>query len=288
MDSPQVWLVTGAASGFGRSVTELLLKSGNKVIATDLRPDGLQVLHDTHTSEQLIVLKMDVSNSEEIVAAFAAAKNSFGRLDVVFSNAGYSVAGEIESVPLDAARKLFDVNFWGSVQVALEAVKIFREVNRPIGGRLLITSSMAGLVYAPDFGYYVASKHALEGFTETLSNELDPAWNIKISVIEPGTFKTGIFDDTTTYPSPASYTNPNLGAPTMRSLVQSILKDSSQAGHPDKAAVQIVKLARLPEPPLRLPLGKGSIPMLKGYLAKLQAEVEPFESWSDDLTITQQ
>ncbi|KAG1842889.1 NAD(P)-binding protein [Suillus subalutaceus] len=147
MAEPKVWFITGASSGFGRSMTELLLNKGDKVIATLRHLDALSDLSAQFPS-QLLVIQLDVTNSAEVSAAFARAKEAFGRIDVVFNNAGQCVAGELESVSEEEARQMFEVNFWGAMHVSKEAVKFFREVNKPIGGRLL------GLVGGPATAFY--------------------------------------------------------------------------------------------------------------------------------------
>ena len=155
-------IVTGASTGFGRRLAELVLKNGEKVVATARRPSALDDLVPQYPSDQLLVLKVDVSLNQDIVDAFAATKDNFGRLDVVVNNAAYAIMGEIESVPEEEGRKLFDTNFWGAVCVSREAVKFFREVNAPgVGGRLLQISSITGIVGGAGMGYYAASKHGM-------------------------------------------------------------------------------------------------------------------------------
>ena len=87
-------------------------------------------------------------------------KEVFGRIDVVFNNARVGLVGEVEGTPEDVARKLFEVTFWGADRISREAVRFFREVNKPeVGGRLLNNSSMVGINAFPGMGYYSASKH---------------------------------------------------------------------------------------------------------------------------------
>ena len=105
------------------------------------------------------MLRLDVSKPGEIKEAFAKAKAAFGRIDVVFNNAGFAVAGEAEGVPAEAARAMFDVNYWGAVEVSQEAVRFFREENVPQGGRLIQNSAGMGLVTLPTFAFYSSSKH---------------------------------------------------------------------------------------------------------------------------------
>lgn len=117
----------------------------------------LQDLSARYPEDRLLVLKLDVANQTEIDHAFARTKEVFGRLDVVFNNAGYVVFGDAETTPADAARALFEVNFWGAVNVSRAAVKFFREVNEPGRGGLLIqTSSVAGLEAIPRLSFYSA------------------------------------------------------------------------------------------------------------------------------------
>ena len=105
------------------------------------------------------MLKLDVTRPEEIKAAFRAAKDAFGRIDVVFNNAGYSLLGEAEATPDAPARKVFEVVFWGAVHVSQEAVRFFREENSPPGGHLVQNSAAGGLVAVPTLGFYIAAKH---------------------------------------------------------------------------------------------------------------------------------
>ena len=151
-------LVTGASSGFGRTLTEFLLNQGEIVVATLRKPEVLQELSASYPEDKLLVLKVDVANQADVDHAFERTKEVFGRLDVVFNNAGsVGVLGEAEMIPIDSARAVFDVNFWGAVYVSRAAIKFFREVNEPgRGGVLLQSSSAAGFMALPVFSFYAA------------------------------------------------------------------------------------------------------------------------------------
>jgi len=164
-------------------MTELVLKNGGKVIATVLEPSALAELSTCYPISALLVLQVDVTKPQQILDAFAGGGKHFGRIDVVFNNAGYGVSGEVEGTPETIARDLFDVNFWGAVNVTKEAVRFFREVNKPAGGQLLQNSSLLGLEGGLATGFYSASKFALEGVSESLAAELDPKWNIKVGYV---------------------------------------------------------------------------------------------------------
>lgn len=150
--------VTGASRGLGRSVTETVLQNGDIVVATARSTSVFSDLTSKYPESQLLVLSLDVSNVDAIKAAFKAATDKFGRIDVVYNNAGAFTVGEAEAIPEADARKLFDVNFWAASNVALEAVRVLREVNKPQGGRIITIGSATGFAPLPGSNYYAASK----------------------------------------------------------------------------------------------------------------------------------
>ena len=140
-------------------MARVVLANGERVVATLRKPEVLADFASQYTPEQLLVLRLDVSKPDEIKAAFAIAKQTFGRVDIVFNNAGYAVAGELEGMPDEPARAMFEVDFWGAAHVSQEAVRFFRDENVPQGGRLIQNSAGVGLVVMPVFGFYTAAKH---------------------------------------------------------------------------------------------------------------------------------
>lgn len=273
-------MITGAASGFGLHLTELILKNGEVVVATDIVPEGLADLQKEYSTDKLLVRKLDVSKQQEVEDTFAAAKDAFGRIDVVYNNAGYGIAAELEAVPNVQARALFDVVYWGSVSVALEAVKFFREVNGPsVGGRIITTGSMLGVMAFPLCGYYISAKHALEGFVETLASELDPEWNIKVTLLEPGIFRTGAVANVRRIPIPPAYNKPTL--PTF--VIRGVIDDPNTGADPRKAVKQFYKVASLPDPPVRIAIGQDAVGAIKQQLGKMSEGVDKYASWSEDL-----
>lgn len=261
-------------------MTELLLNKGDKVLATLRNLDALSDLSAQFPSSQFLAIQLDVTDSAEVSAAFTRAKDTFGRIDVVFNNAGQCVVGEVESVSEEEARQMFEVNFWGAMYVSKEAVKFFREVNKPIGGRLLQVSSRVGLVGCAGNALYSASKFALEGLSESFAKELDPAWNIKVTIIEPGPFRTKIFKDNQRLASQhPAYTSPSLPGSQLRQFMVSDNID----GDADKAVVAIEKLSHLDAVPMRLPLHRKVVASTRDKIKSLTEDVNNFESWSEDL-----
>lgn len=154
----RVTSVTGASSGFGRGITELALEKGDIAVATLRKPEMISDLAAKYTSKHLLVLKVDVLKPAEIRAAFDEAVKAYGRIDVVFNNAGYNVIGEVEATTDQIARAVFDVNFFGAVNVSKEAVRTFRDVNKPQGGRLIQMSSMVVHNDPAGYAFYAATK----------------------------------------------------------------------------------------------------------------------------------
>ena len=141
-------------------MTRRVLENGDIAVATLRKPEVLNDLVAQYGPDRLLALKVDVVIHQDILDAFRKVQEVFGQLDVVVSNAGVSVLGEIEGTTDEAARAMFEVNFWGAVHVTQEAVKFFREVNGPgIGGRLIQISSGCGIVGWPSCGFYSATKH---------------------------------------------------------------------------------------------------------------------------------
>ncbi|EGN92308.1 hypothetical protein SERLA73DRAFT_191351 [Serpula lacrymans var. lacrymans S7.3] len=280
MTLPRVWFITGTSSGFGRAVTELVLKNGEIVIATLRKPDILSDLQIKYGQDKLLVIGVDVTKHGDIEAAFERAKETFGQINVVFNNAGYGHLSEVEGTPDDVAHTIFDVNFWGAVHVTRGAIKFFREVNKPgIGGILLQASTLAALIPMPGASFYGASKHALEGFSEGLAGELLPAWNIKICIINLGIFHTNVMSSALVLPQHPAYSDPASATTIFRKHIL----DAVLPGDVNKGASAIYKLVDSGQIPLRLPLGQDCVQNYKQKIENLTESVTGYESWSDDL-----
>lgn len=140
-------------------MTELVLQKGEIAIATLRKPEVLSDLASRWNAEKLLVLKLDVTDTQNVKTCFAEAVAAFGHIDVVANNARYTMVTELEGTTDDAARALFEVNLWGAISVSKEAVRVFRDFNKPSGGRLIQVSSCAGVGSIPSMSIYTASKH---------------------------------------------------------------------------------------------------------------------------------
>ncbi|KAI0086340.1 NAD(P)-binding protein [Irpex rosettiformis] len=282
--SPRVWLITGSSSGFGKALTECALSKGDIVVATLRKPEVLKELQDRTSPEKLLVLKVDVTKEEDVLNAFAKAKERFGRIDVVINNAGYSMGSVVEATPEDAARAIFETNFWGATRVSREAVRTFRDSNPAgTGGRLIVISSSSGLRPLPITGYYGATKHALEAITQSLVEELDPNWNIKVTLVEAGAFRSSAIQSAPRLPTPEVYMTPTSGLAKLEKLFGHLMKPDAKMGDTVKFAEKVWELLALPNPPLRLPLGLDSIDFIEGQLKIISTDLEEYRSWSEDV-----
>ncbi|KAF9046099.1 hypothetical protein BJ165DRAFT_1403600 [Panaeolus papilionaceus] len=283
MNTAKVWF--SASTGFGREMTECALSNGQKVVATLRKPE---LLHDLEARypDTLLSLRLDVTNQSEIDDAFKNAKEHFGRIDVVFNNAGVGLGGEVESVSEEEARSAFEVLFWGASRVTRVAMEYFRQ-NDPIGGRLFQLSSNLGVKSKCGAGWYSAAKFALEGLTEALVEEINPAWNIGVTLIEPGPFRTEIgrntdLDESRVHPA---YRDPTL---TSRLYLKRLASSNTDFdGSVKKASLIFLKLADLPlaEFPLRLPLHKIAVGVLRAKGQSLIDSADKWASTSDDVYI---
>ncbi|EKM51800.1 uncharacterized protein PHACADRAFT_177214 [Phanerochaete carnosa HHB-10118-sp] len=284
MSSSRVWLVTGSSSGFGQAMVEFALKKGDKAVATLRKPEELADLQAQYGPTQLLILKLDVTQPKEIISVFAQAKNAFGRIDVVFNNAGFAAAGELEGTPDDIARKLFETNFFGATNVTREAVRFFREENAPgAGGRLITTSSFVGIKPIAVGGYYSASKHALEAATQAIAGEIDPDWNIKITLIEPGRFRTSTAQKGTAAPPLPAYSKPTTPAAQVWKSFEAAGDPNFKIGDVNRAVAKIYGISELSQPPLRIILGMDAIGFVRSQLELLQKDVDASETWSQNL-----
>ncbi|KAG1794670.1 uncharacterized protein HD556DRAFT_1369199 [Suillus plorans] len=280
MASPKVWFITGTSSGFGRSMTEYALSKGDIVVATLRKPQVLSDLEARYSADKLLVLKVDVTRQEDIDEAFARTRSVFGRLDVVFNNAGYALATEIEGTSDDKARELFETNFWGATNVSRAAVKFFREVNEVgKGGTILQVSSVAGFHALPGMSYYAASKYALEGFSDGLTKELPASWNINICIIEPGVFNTNGNSAAMMLPQHPAYADESFPASVLRQMLEGAVME----GDADKLTRTVYEVVQGGKIPKRLPMGLDALEALNFRIDNLKATVDETKGWSVDL-----
>jgi NAD(P)-dependent dehydrogenase (short-subunit alcohol dehydrogenase family) len=180
---PRVFLITGSNRGIGHAIGQHVLNSGDYLAATARNIDSLKF--ENTTADNYLPLKLDVSVTSDIHAALSAALDRFKRIDVVINNAAHGLISPAETVSEEQIRAIFDVNFFSAVTATREALRIMREQS-PQGGVIVNVSSIAALFPMPCMSLYNASKAALEIFTEAVSQEVKPEWNIRFTLVEVG------------------------------------------------------------------------------------------------------
>src|ERR1700734_1355011 len=196
MESKQVVLITGSSTGFGRLMAENLARRGHSVFATMRDPGGRNAANASEiralakqASLPLNVLELDVTNDASVERAVQICVEHAGRIAIAINNAGNALMGLAEAVTMEQAQQIMDTNFFGSVRINRAVLPHMR---RQRSGLLLHVSSGAGRVVFPCFGFYCASKFALEALAEAYNYEL-ASQGIDSSIVEPGAYQTAVF-----------------------------------------------------------------------------------------------
>jgi NAD(P)-dependent dehydrogenase (short-subunit alcohol dehydrogenase family) len=251
----EIAVVTGASSGFGLLTSLELAEKGFHVIATMRNEEKAIKLQDLAARvgciDRIQIQKLDVT-SEDSVKVFKDFIEHLGRVDVLVNNAGYAGAGFVEEIPISEYRKQFDTNVFGPIMVSQVCLPLMRKAGK---GKIINVSSISGLIGFPGISPYVASKHALEGWSECLRLEMKP-YGIYVSLIEPGSFKTNIWS-TGKQITEKSLREDSPYFSYMKSIDAQLKKGESQFGDPQEVANKIVEIAQHPNPELRYPIGKG-------------------------------
>jgi NADP-dependent 3-hydroxy acid dehydrogenase YdfG len=272
----KVWFITGCSSGFGSILCKQLLARGETVVATARKPELLDALKPfAQSPEQLLTLQLDVTKTDEIKAAVESATKKFGRIDVLINNAGFGHVGALEEITETEIRSSFDTNVFGLFEVTRAVLPIMRSQK---SGHILNLSSVAGIAAIPGAGIYASTKFAVEGLSEALAAEIAP-FNIKLTLIEPGAFRTQFANSSLKTAIPMKEYDGILD--NTRKLYQTI--GGNQPGDPDKAAKIMIELVDHPSPPLRLVLGELALKRARDKLERFLKEMSDWEITSSDV-----
>ncbi len=235
--------VTGGSSGIGKAAALALSRAGYKVIGTSRKALPGEV------RDGIRMIACDVTDDASVAKAVALAHAELGSIDLLVNNAGYALSGAAEESSTEQVRALFDTNFLGVVRVTNAVLPIMRAQGH---GQILTTGSVLGLIPSPFGAYYSASKHAIEGYSESLDHEVRN-FGIRVSVIEPWATKTSI------------ETNSPQGDRPVAAYAQALAKyrtafDAAMAAGDtaEDVAATIVSAAQNPVPRLRYPSGKAA------------------------------
>ncbi|MBW4330036.1 SDR family NAD(P)-dependent oxidoreductase [Stakelama sp. CBK3Z-3] len=265
MSQDRVWFITGASRGFGRIWTEAALKRGERVAATVRDPSSMKDLASAYP-DTLLVLTLDVTDRKAVFEAVGRAHDHFGRLDVVICNAGYAYMGAVEELDFAAAKANFETNVFGTLSVIQAVLPLLRAQG---SGHIITLSSIGGVVGFPTGGSYVASKFAVEAFTEALAGEVG-SFGIKVTMLEPGSYATSFRSSTTAAPAMVEYD-------TLRQSMRAGFKPED-TGNPLATADVIARLVDTPEPPLRLVLGSTTIPVFR---SAYEQRLKDWDEWTE-------
>ena len=178
--SEKVWFITGTSRGFGREWAIAALQRGDKVAATARNTEALDDLVERY-GDALLPIRLDVTDRDADFAAVKQAHDHFGRLDIVVNNAGYGQFGFVEELSEQEARDQIETNVFGALWITQAALPYLREQG---SGHIIQVSSIGGITAFPDVGMYHASKWALEGFSQSLAQEVAP-FGVHVTLIEP-------------------------------------------------------------------------------------------------------
>jgi NAD(P)-dependent dehydrogenase (short-subunit alcohol dehydrogenase family) len=263
----KVIFVTGAGRGLGTDIARQALAAGHQVVATGRRPEEVEKTLGG-PQDNLLAIKLDITNLEDVQAAVQAALDRFGRVDVLINNAGNFFAGFFEEISPAHIRQQIETNLFGPMNVTRAILPVMR---RQRAGHVITISSLGGLVGAAFTGAYAASKFGVEGWMESLRDEVAP-YNIHTTIVEPGFFRTELLADaSTTWPEPSIDDYAERTASTIEAWKNI---NGQQAGDPAKLAQALLSIADQGQPPLRFVAGADAIEGAEAKARELLAHAE--------------
>jgi NAD(P)-dependent dehydrogenase (short-subunit alcohol dehydrogenase family) len=261
-----VWFISGCSTGFGRELAQAVLARGWRAAVTARDPARVADLVQAH-GDRALALALDVTDVAQVAAAVDAAERRFGAIDVLVNNAGYGYQSSIEEGEEREVRAQFDANVFGLFALTRAVLPGMRARHR---GHVISITSMAGFVGLAGSGYYAASKHAVEGFSDALLAEVRPL-GLHVTCVEPGPFRTD-WAGRSLHQTPSRIEDyaETAGA----RLKVTAERSGSQAGDPVRAAALMIALAEMDEPPRHIVLGEWANDTVVAMLKKRLAEIE--------------
>ena len=270
----KTWFITGGTpGGFGMAYADAALDIGDRVVLTARRPAELETWARTH-GDRVLVLPLDVTDAEQVRNAVRRAEERFGGIDVLVNNAGRGWFGSIEGTADADVRAMFELNFFALLSVIRAALPGIRARG---SGWIVNMSSVAGLRGVTGFGYYSATKFAVEAVTEVLREEVAPL-GIRVMAVEPGAFRTHAYAGFTDDPVAESI-------PEYRPMLEQVRaamveQNGSQPGDPQRGVRAVIAAMAQDPPPRRLVLGGGGFDTVVATLESSLAEIRAHEPLS--------
>jgi NAD(P)-dependent dehydrogenase (short-subunit alcohol dehydrogenase family) len=268
------WFVTGGTpGGFGMAFADAALETGDRVVLTARRPEELRTWAARY-GDRVHVVELDVTDAAQVRDAVRCAEERFGGIDVLVNNAGRGHYGSVEGMKDSAVRAMFELNFFAVLSVTRAVLPGMR---RRGDGWIINVSSVAGLTTTTGFGYYSATKYAVEAVTESLRNEV-AAQGIRVMAVEPGAFRTrayaGFADE------PIDETVPDYQNVLEQVRAAMIEQDGSQPGDPRRGARAVIAAMSQESPPPRLVLGNSGFDIATAALERALTDIRTNETLS--------
>lgn len=265
------WFITGGTPGnFGMAFAETALDAGDRVVLTSRRPQELATWTQQY-GDRVLVVPMDVTDEAQVQRAVRAAEERFGGVDVLVNNAGRGWYGSIEGMADASVRAMFELNFFGVLSVTRAVLPGMRA---RANGWIVNVSSVAGLVAAPGFGYYSATKFAIEAVTDALRDEIAPQ-GISVLTVEPGAFRTNAYGGFANEPVAESIPEYHDMLEQVRATF--LAMDGTQPGDPHRGARAVIAAMAQDPPPRRLVLGNGGYDAVIDALERTLSDVRANE-----------
>lgn len=263
------WMITGAASGIGRAVTEKLLADGHQVAAFVRSPDALSALNRVYAG-RLWSTRIDVTDTRALRNAVEQASLDLGRIDVVFSNAGSGAFGAAEELDDTAIEQQVALNMVAPIQLIRAVIPHLRSQG---GGRIVQMSTMGGQITSTGGSIYHASKWGIEGSAESVMSEVSE-FGIGVTLIEPGNVRTGFGSAITVADPLPDYTGTPVGQARQYIEAAGGNMTANAVGDPERVADQIIAAATQTPSPRRVILGSDALSAIRGALVLRLEELD--------------
>jgi NAD(P)-dependent dehydrogenase (short-subunit alcohol dehydrogenase family) len=277
MTEKKTWFITGAGRGMGVHFAKAALAAGNAVVATGRSPDAVAKAVDD--ADDLLVVKLDITSTDDGEAAVKAAVERFGRIDVLVNNAGSFYVGYFEELAPEQLERQLATNLIGPMNVTRAVLPVMRKQR---SGHIVSISSGAGLVGFEFCSAYAASKFGLEGWMESLEPEVAP-FGIHTTIVEPASFRTEILTRKS-----ATYAESSLEDYAERTAEQLrwwLEQGGRQPGDPAKLAQALLTIASQEPPPPRFIAGADAIAMAEQKVADLREAINAGRDLSMSLAV---
>ncbi|PFO06615.1 short-chain dehydrogenase/reductase [Bacillus sp. AFS076308] len=272
----KVWFITGAGRGMGIDFVKAALAAGFQVVATGRNTEKLaKVLGD---EENLLIVKLDVTDPTDAEAAVKSAVDRFGGIDVLVNNAGNFYGGFFEELTPQQIKRQINTNLYGPMNVTRAVLPLMRK-NR--SGHIISISSLAGLAGFEYNAAYCASKFGLEGFMESLHQDVAP-YGIKTTIVEPGFFRTKFLE-----PESTNLAEPSIDDYAERNAQYQVFwkeKNGKQEGDPVKLAKALITIVNQEEPPSRWIAGADALAGAEQKVAELRNQINAYRDLSISLS----